>query len=487
MTLFHDHRSPMLPCADHRGDVFVDGRWTPSTSGDVIDVVSPMTEQVIGAAPRGTAADVDRAVAAARRALRPWALTDPQERLRVLVRLTELIEENTESLAALITAQVGTPIAVSRRVQVGLPLRVLTGFAESLPAIDREYSVGRSVVVRRPVGVVGCITPWNYPLYQMVAKVGAALAAGCTVVAKPSEVAPLDAMWLADALTAAGLPPGVFNLVCGTGPEVGEAVAGHPDVDAVSFTGSTGAGRRVAELAGRSLARVTLELGGKSANILLDDVDLAAVVPTAVARCFVNNGQTCSALTRLLVPRHVHDQAARLAREAAEEGFQPGDPFDDRTTLGPLVTEVQRDRVRSLIRQGVDDGARLETGGTQAPVGLATGWYVRPTVFSSVDNAMAIAREEIFGPVLCVIPYEDEDDAIRLANDSPYGLSGGVSSADPIRARRVAERLETGHVVVNGASFNACAPFGGVKQSGYGRELGQAGIEEFLVETSLQL
>jgi acyl-CoA reductase-like NAD-dependent aldehyde dehydrogenase len=332
---------------------------------------------------------------------------------------------------------------------------------------------------------VGAITPWNYPLHQIAAKVAPALAVGCTVVLKPSEVAPLNAFILAEVIDEAGLPAGVFNLVTGTGPVVGEAIASHPDVDMVSFTGSTRAGRRVSELASQSVKPVALELGGKSPNVILDDADLETAVTDGVSKCFLNSGQTCSALTRMLVPRARLEEAERIAAAVAD-AYTVGDPFDPGTRLGPLVSETQRERVRGYIKKGIEEGARLVTGGEQPPEGSERGYYVRPTVFSDVRPDMTIAQEEIFGPVLAIIPYEDEEDAIRIANDSQYGLAGGVWSADEERALRVARRIRTGQVEINGGVFNPLAPFGGYKQSGHGRELGRHALEEYLQVKSMQ-
>jgi aldehyde dehydrogenase (NAD+)/betaine-aldehyde dehydrogenase len=349
-----------------------------------------------------------------------------------------------------------------------------------------EQTVGNSLIVREPIGVVGAITPWNYPLHQIAAKVAPALAAGCTVVLKPSEVAPLNAFVLAEIFEEVGVPAGVFNLVTGFGPVVGEALAAHPDVDMVSFTGSTRAGRRVSEVAAATVKRVALELGGKSANVILDDADLATAVPDGVGKCYFNSGQTCSALTRMLVPRHRLDEVEELARTTAES-FSAGDPFDGETRLGPLVSAAQRDRVRNYIDKGVGEGATLLTGGLEAPEGADRGFFVRPTVFTSVTRDMTIAREEIFGPVLVIIPYDSEDEAVEIANDTDYGLAGGVWSGDPERAKAVARRLRTGQVEVNGGGFNPMAPFGGYKQSGNGREFGAFGLEEYLEVKAMQL
>jgi len=378
------------------------------------------------------------------------------------------------------------PLGLSRSIQAALPERILASYAELLPAYAFEETIGNSVVVREPVGVVAAITPWNYPLHQVVAKLAPALAAGCTLVLKPSEIAPLSAFALAEVVHASGLPKGVFNLVCGTGPVVGEALAGHPDVDMVSFTGSTRAGRRVSELASRSVKRVALELGGKSAAVVLEDADLKRAVRQTLNSCFLNSGQTCSALTRLLVPRSKSDEAAALAAELAGT-FTVGDPFGGEAKLGPLISATQRERVRGYIKIGIEEGARLLAGGLEAPDGLPKGYYVRPTVFGGVQPRMTIANEEIFGPVLSVMSYADEEDAIAIANGTPYGLAAAVFGADEARARRVAGRLRAGQVDINGGRFNALAPFGGFKQSGHGRELGRYGLEEFLAPKSLQL
>ncbi len=349
-----------------------------------------------------------------------------------------------------------------------------------------DEKIGNSLVVKEPVGVVGAITPWNYPLHQVAAKVAPALAAGCTVVLKPSEVAPLSAFILAEIIHGVGLPAGVFNLVSGDGPTVGEAIAGHAEVDMVSFTGSTRAGKRVSEIASKTVKRVALELGGKSANVILDDADIPKAVHGGVQNCYLNSGQTCSAWTRMIVPKSKHDEVVRLAKQAAES-FKLGNPLDAATKLGPLVSKKQQERVRGYIRKGIEEGATLVTGGAEQPEGLPKGYFVRPTVFANVKTGMTIAQEEIFGPVLCILAYEDEEDAIRIANDTVYGLAGGVWSSNSERAERVARRLRTGQVDINGGNFNPMAPFGGYKQSGRGRELGKFGFEEYLEIKSLQL
>ncbi|GAA4631884.1 aldehyde dehydrogenase family protein [Actinoallomurus vinaceus] len=467
-----------------RDVIYVGGAWADSSAPATIDVINPANEQVIDRIPAGTAADVDRAVAQARRALPAWEATAPEERAAHLEAILTGITARQDELARIIAADLGAPYALAQKVHVGTPIAVLTGILDVLRAYDfAGERCGDSLIVREPVGVVGAITPWNYPLHQVVAKVAPALAAGCTVVLKPSEIAPLAAYALADIIDEAGLPPGVFNLVSGTGPVVGEAIAAHEDVDMVSFTGSTRAGRRVAELAAASVKRVALELGGKSPNVILPDADLALAVKVGVAKAFVNSGQTCNALTRMLVPLALYDEAVALAAKAAER-YTLGDPLAEGTRLGPLASRVQFDRVRDHIERGVEEGARLVTGGTETS--LAPGYYVPPTVFADVTPSMTIAREEIFGPVLSILAYDSEDDAVRIANDTPYGLAAAVWSADPDRALAVARRIKAGQVEINGGRFNPLAPFGGYKQSGLGRELGRHGLEEFLEVKSLQ-
>jgi aldehyde dehydrogenase (NAD+) len=464
---------------------YIGGAWVASTSTETIDVVGSSTETVIGHVPAGTSDDVDRAVAAARDAFGSWSATSIDDRAGALERIRAGVEERAKELAETIAAEMGAPLKIAQRIQVGLPLMVLASYPAILQEYDFEAEVGNSLVVREPVGVVGAITPWNYPLHQVVAKVAPALAAGCTMVLKPSEVAPLSVFQLAEIIDGAGLPPGTFNLVSGTGPVVGEAIAAHPGIDMVSFTGSTRAGKRVAELGAGTVKRVALELGGKSANVILDDADLSTAVTAGVKNCYLNSGQTCTALTRMLVPNDRMDEAAEIAKQTAES-FRPGDPFSSDANLGPLVSEAQRDRVRAYIRTGVEEGATLVTGGDEPPDGLDAGYYVRPTVFSHVRPDMTIAREEIFGPVLSIIGYDDEDDAVAIANDTDYGLAGAVWSEDPDRALSVARRLRAGQVDVNGGAFNPIAPFGGYKQSGTGRELGAFGLEEFLEVKALQ-
>ena len=468
-----------------RDKLYIDGAWVPSSGKGTLEVFDSNTEDVIGTIPEGTAEDVDKAVAAASAAFEEWSTVSHEERSKLLARVAEGLAARTDEIAETISREVGMPLSLSKIVQVGLPTGVFADMAKNVTEFEWETEVGNSLIVREPVGVVGAITPWNYPLYQISLKVAPALAAGCTVVLKPSGIAPLNAFALADVLHDVGFPAGVFNLVTGSGNVVGEAIAGHPKVDMVSFTGSTRAGKRVMTLAAETVKKVALELGGKSANIILEDADLDAAIPAAMFACYINSGQTCSALTRLVVPR------SRLAEveektKAAAEGFSPGDSLAATTRLGPLASAVQRDRVRGYIEKGISEGAKLITGGAEAPEGLDKGYFVRPTVFSEVTSDMTIAQEEIFGPVLSILPYDTEEEAIAIANDSIYGLSGGVWSSDKAHAEQVARRIRTGQVDINGGAFNPVAPFGGYKQSGVGRERGEFGLEEFLEVKSLQ-
>ena len=469
-----------------RDRIYIGGEWVQSSGTGALEVVNSATEQVMGSVPEGTADDVDRAVDAARAAFASWSQTSVDERAAWMGRIAEALGARMEEIAVLIAQEVGMPVKLAHMIQAGLPTMDFGAMPQLMAETAWEEEVGNSLIVREPVGVVGAITPWNYPLHQICAKVAPALAAGCTVVLKPSEVAPLNAFLLADLLDELGLPAGVFNLVTGVGPVVGEAIAAHPDVDMVSFTGSTAAGRRVSEVASRTVKRVALELGGKSPNVILEDAPLEEAITDGVSKCYLNSGQTCSALTRMLVPRERLPEAEAIAAAVAAH-FKPGDPFDPETTLGPLVSAAQRDRVRGYIRTGQEEGAKLVHGGEAAPEGLEQGFFVRPTVFSEVTPDMTIAQEEIFGPVLAIMPYDDEEDAIRIANDTVYGLAGGVWSGDEEHAKAVARRIRTGQVEINGGAFNPLAPFGGYKQSGHGRELGRFGLEEFLQVKSMQL
>jgi acyl-CoA reductase-like NAD-dependent aldehyde dehydrogenase len=467
--------------------LYINGEWVPSIGGGKpIEVLEASSEAVIASVPEGTPADIDRAVRAAQGAFDAWSRRPVEERAGYLAKISEGLAKRADEIAETISREVGMPIGLSKLIQAGLPIANFGAYAAIVRSYPFEEQVGTSLVVREAVGVIGCITPWNYPLHQIAAKVAPALAAGCTVVLKPSELAPINAFIFAEVCHEAGLPKGVVNMVTGFGPVVGEALASHPLVDMVSFTGSTRAGRRVSELAAQSIKRVALELGGKSANILLDDADLEKAVRNGVNACYLNSGQTCSALTRMLVPRKRQELAVAIAKDAAEQ-FTLGDPVKGESRLGPLISAEQRDRVRGYIRKGVEEGARLVTGGPEQPEGLPKGYYVKPTVFADVNNRMAIAQEEIFGPVLCIIPYDTEEEAIQVANDSIYGLAGGVWSQDPEHAKSVARRMRTGQVEVNGGRYNLLAPFGGYKQSGNGREFGKFGLEEFLETKSLQL
>jgi aldehyde dehydrogenase (NAD+) len=465
---------------------FVDGQWVPATGRDPIAVVNPATEEQVSSVPAGTEEDVDRAVGAARAAFEGWASRTPADRAALLSAAADALEARTDEVAALITSEMGTPLGFSKAVQVGNPVRVLRSYAEILDSYAFEQRIANSLVVKEPIGVVGCITPWNYPLHQVVAKVAAALAAGCTVVLKPSEVAPLSAYALAEVFESVGLPPGVFNLVTGLGPVVGEALAVHPDVDMVSFTGSTQAGKRVMSVAAGTVKKVSLELGGKSAFVVLDDADLGKAVKVGLANCFINGGQTCTAWTRMLVPAAQYDEALELITAAAAK-YPVGDPTDEGSRIGPLANANQYKKVVDYIEQAVADGASVVVGGPERPDGLDKGYYVQPTVLAGVTPGSRVEQEEVFGPVLAVIPYETEDEAVAIANGTPYGLSGGVFSGDQDRAVAVARRMRTGMVDVNGGRFNPLAPFGGYKQSGNGRELGEYGLEEFLEVKSLQL
>jgi acyl-CoA reductase-like NAD-dependent aldehyde dehydrogenase len=469
-----------------RDQLYIGGVWVPSAGTGTIPVVDSSSEEVMGRVPDGVPADVDHAVAAARGALAAWSATSPEQRAACLGHIAEGLDRRRDELADVIARELGMPLAQSDAVQVGMAITSFASLAAVADLLPPDETVGHSLVTYEPVGVVGAITPWNFPLQQIAVKVAAALAAGCTVVLKPSEVAPLNAFLLAEIVDEAGLVPGAFNLVCGTGLVVGEAIAAHQGVDMVSFTGSTRAGVRVAELAAPSVKRVALELGGKSPNIVLDDADLELAVPLGVASAFANAGQACSAQSRMLVPRSLLGRVQELAVAAAESHI-PGDPLAEGTNMGPLVSSVQRERVRGYINKGIDEGAKLLIGGPQPPGGLETGYFVRPTVFSEVTTDMTIAQEEIFGPVLSIMAYDTEDEAVAMANDTVYGLSAGVWSADPKRAIDVGRRIKSGHVSINGSAFDQLAPFGGCKRSGIGRENGRFGVEEFLEVKTLQL
>ncbi|MDQ0712289.1 aldehyde dehydrogenase (NAD+) [Streptomyces luteogriseus] len=455
--------------------MYIDGAWRPAAGQDVIEVVNPVDEQVIGTVPAGTAEDVDAAVRAARAALPDWAATPPAERAARLAALRDVLVTRADEIAETVTAELGSPLKFSQAVHAGVPIAVAGSYAELAATYAFEEKTGNSVVHQEPVGVVAAITPWNYPLHQIVAKVAPALAAGCTVVVKPAEDTPLVARLFADAVHEAGLPAGVFNLVTGLGPVAGQALAEHPGVDLVSFTGSTAVGRQIATIAAGQVKKVALELGGKSANVILPSADLAKAVNVGVANVMSNSGQTCSAWTRMLVHRDRYDEAVELAAAAAAK-------YGDR--IGPVVNAKQQDRVRGYIEKGVAEGARLVAGGPEAP--REHGYFVAPTVFADVTPDMTIAQEEIFGPVLSILKYEDEEDALRIANGTVYGLAGAVWAGDEAEAVAFARRMETGQVDINGGRFNPLAPFGGYKQSGVGRELGVHGLAEYLQTKSLQ-
>ena len=466
-----------------RNQILVNGKWVESSGDGVLTVLNPATEEPLATVPRGSAEDVDRAARAAADAFPSWSQTSVEERVELLGRIVRLLEARSEEITRAIVSEVGEPATLAAKHQTSAAISNLANTVASLPEIVWDEQVGNTNVHRAPAGVIGAITPWNVPLLMITMKVGAALAAGCTVVLKGTEVAPLSSFIFAEAAVEAGLPDGVFNLVSGTGPEVGEAIVTHPLVDMVSLTGSVRAGRRVMELASGSIKRVALELGGKSANIILDDADVERAVSVGVEDAFRNSGQVCGGLTRALVPRNRLADAEDIAAAGAGS-YVLGDPFDPATTLGPVVTEAQRDRVRGYIRHGVEEGARMIAGGPEAPDGLPRGYFVRPTVFSG-DNSNKIAREEIFGPVVVITPFDDEADAIRMANDSSYGLAAAVWCADPERARAIATRVRAGRIRINGSPINPRAPHGGFKLSGIGRENGRYGIEEFLEYQSI--
>jgi aldehyde dehydrogenase (NAD+) len=457
-----------------RAHFYIGGQWVAPLTRDVITVENPATEEIIGSVPAASESDVDTAVLAARAAFEPWAALSHQERAAHLGRLYEKLEARSEEIARTVAMELGTPIRIATLIQAGLPLTVLRGFARMPEPAPEE--IANSLIVRDPVGVVGAITPWNYPLHQIIAKTAPALLAGCTVVLKPAELTPLVACLLFDVVDEAELPPGVLNLVTGKGSVAGAALAEHPGVDMVSFTGSTAVGAEISRLAAGRIARVALELGGKSANVILDDADLGKAVKTGVSQAFLNGGQTCTAWTRMLVHHSRYDEALELAAKAAET-FTMGDPFDPATRLGPMASAAQRERVRDYIKRGINDGARVVAGGLDVTT-PDTGYFVPATVLADVEPDSVVAQEEIFGPVLAVIPFADDDEAVSIANNSRYGLAGGVwGSTD--RAMAVAKRMRTGAVDLNGAVFNPLAPFGGYKQSGNGRELGPHGLAEF--------
>ena len=458
---------------------YIDGQWVEPTGSDRIDVINPSTEEAICQLAMGTAADVDKAVAAAKKAFETFSQTTREERIEMLEKLLAAYQARMGDIAGIVSQEMGAPIGLANAAQAPAGMGHIMYTLNALKEFPFEEASGKNLIVREPIGVCGLITPWNWPLNQIAAKVAPAIAAGCTMVLKPSEIAPMNAVIFAECVDAAGIPAGVFNLVHGDGPNVGVAMSSHPDIDMMSFTGSTRAGVSVAEESAKTVKRVTQELGGKSANIILDDADFQKVIARDMVGMCMNTGQSCNAPTRMLVPESRMDEAAAIAKAAAES-INVGDPSSTDTNVGPLVSALQFDKVQALIQKGIDEGAKLETGGVGRPDGMNRGYFVKPTVFSNVTNDMTIAREEIFGPVLSLIGYKDDSDAVRIANDTLYGLSGYVSSSDPERAKNVARQIRAGNIHVNGAGVDPGAPFGGYKQSGNGREFSTWGLEEFL-------
>jgi len=450
-----------------------------------IDVFNPYTEQKIAQVPKCTLDDVDQATAAAHAALTFWSKLPVEERISYLEKICDGLDARKNEIAEIITKEVGTPVNIAKKIQAALPVAVARSYCDLGRDYPFEYSVGNSTILKQAVGVVACITPWNYPLHQIMAKIAPALLAGCTIVLKPSEVAPLNAFILTEIISASGLPDGVFNLVCGHGDDIGEYLVSHEAIDMVSFTGSVAVGKHIATICAQDVKRTSLELGGKSASIILDDANFPKAVKSTLNSCFLNSGQTCNALTRMLVPVQHYDEIARLAIELCQ-AYVMGDPSAQETKIGPVINAAQREIIHSMIASGINEGAKLLCGGLELPTALDNGFFVQPTIFGNVTADMAIAQKEIFGPVLSIICYATDEEAIAIANNSPYGLGGAVWSNDPQRAMRVAKEIKTGQVDINGAPFNLLAPFGGVKQSGYGRELGEFGLEEFLEPKSIQ-
>jgi len=464
--------------------LYIDGEWVEPMESRVIEVINPATEEAFGRVSLGSAADVDRAVAAAKAAFATYSQTSKAERIALLEKVIACYQERLDGLAETISLEMGAPVSLATSAQAPMGLTQLNTALEVLKDYEFQQTRGNTLIIKEPIGVCGFITPWNWPMNQIMCKVAPALAAGCTIVLKPSEVTPLSAILLADIMDAADVPAGVFNLINGDGPGVGTAISEHPDIDLVSITGSTRAGVLVAKAAADSVKRVTQELGGKSANIILQDANLEDAITHGVQKCFGNSGQSCTAPSRMFVHQGQHAKALEIAMQVAA-GLEIGDPTNPGTTMGPVANESQYDKIQRLIQKGIDEGADLVCGGTGKPEGLGTGYYVKPTVFGNVRNDMTIAREEIFGPVLAILPYETEEEAIALANDSEYGLSGCVYSGDRQHAVAVASQLRTGQVHINGANADFTAPFGGYKKSGNGRECGIEGFEEFLETKAL--
>ena len=469
-----------------RDQLYIDGKWVQPIGTGSIDVINPATEEIIGKIPVGSKEDIDIAASAARIAFDSWSKSSIETRIDILNALSNALKERGEDIAQTITAEVGTPIGYSRVAMVGTPRVVSRSYAKILENFDWEEKVRNSIICKEPIGVCAFITPWNFPLHQIIGKVAPAIAAGCTMILKPSKEAPLSAFILADILHEIGLPSGVFNLVSGHGSEIGNYMSSHPEVDMVSFTGSTGAGISVSEAAATTVKRVTLELGGKSANVALEDADPTLVAKKAIGACHQNSGQTCSALTRLIIPESMSDEVYEIIAEK-NNSYTVGDPLEESTRCGPMVSLRQQKSVSEYIESGINEGATLISGGLGMPEGISKGYYVKPTIFANVSPDMRIWKEEIFGPVLVITTYKSEEEALKLANDSIYGLSGGVWSKDEKRAIKFAKDMRTGQVSVNGGAFNVSAPFGGYKLSGNGRELGSHGLNEFLEIKSIQL
>ena len=458
---------------------YINGEWVDPTEGvNSFDVINPSNEEVIAQIALGTPADVDKAVAAARAAFDSFSQTSVEERLALLGKIVEIYQSRYDEVAETISQEMGAPLSLSKAAQAATGLGHFAQAIEILQGFEWEETRGKTTLRKEPIGVVGMITPWNWPINQISCKVAPALAAGCTMVLKPTEIAPLNAILFAEVMDAAGVPAGVFNMINGDGPTVGEAMSSHPGIDMMSFTGSTRAGISVAKGAADTVKRVSQELGGKSANIILDDADFPSAIEGGARHCFLNSGQSCNAPTRMLVPESRQDEAKEIAKKAAET-TKVGDPFGEDTSIGPVVSEVQFNKIQGLIEKGIEEGAELVTGGPGKPDGLNAGYYVRPTVFANVNNDMTIAREEIFGPVLSILPYKDEEEAVQIANDTDYGLYGYVSG-DTEHAKKIANRIRAGSVAINGAQADFTAPFGGYKQSGNGKEWGPFGFEEFL-------
>ncbi|HDY98920.1 MAG TPA: aldehyde dehydrogenase family protein [Pseudomonas sabulinigri] len=468
----------------HHKQFYINGKWVEPKGDNTLDVINPATEEAVATIALGNKEDVDLAVAAARSAFESYSSTSREERIALIERVMSVFQRRMGEVAEAISIEMGAPAKLSKVAQAPSGLGHFAAALDALKEFEFEEQIGNTLVVKEPIGVCGLITPWNWPINQLTCKIAPALATGCTMVLKPSEVAPLSALLLAEILDEAGVPAGVFNLVNGDGPTVGAAMSAHPDIDMMSFTGSTGAGRQVMQNGAQTIKRVALELGGKSANILLDDVNFEKMVAHGVMSCMNNSGQSCNAPTRMLVPNSRMDEVAAIAKAVAAK-VKPGDPNAEDTVIGPVVSKAQWNKIQDLISAGVEEGAKVVAGGPGRPEGLDKGYYIKPTVFSHVNNEMSIAREEIFGPVLSIIGYENEDDAVRIANDTNFGLSGYVSSGDLDRARKIARRIRTGMVHLNGAALDNKAPFGGYKESGNGREWGHYGFEDFLEVKSI--